>query len=111
VELAKSRGIHGLAGFVNALLRSISRSKERISFPDPEKETALYLSIKHSHPQWLVERWLMRFGKEETAALCAVNNQPAPVVLRCNTLKNTPDRTDGETQGRGFDGSFQCPHT
>lgn len=102
VELAKSRGIHGLAGFVNALLRSISRSKERISFPDPEKETALYLSIKHSHPQWLVERWLMRFGKEETAALCAVNNQPAPVVLRCNTLKNTPDQLMEKLRGEGL---------
>ncbi len=90
VELAKSRGIHGLSGFVNALLRSISRSKDSISYPDPDKELALYLSIKYSHPLWLVERWLMRFGKEETASLCAVNNEPPPVVLRCNTLKTTP---------------------
>lgn len=92
VELAKSRGIHGLAGFVNALLRGISRNRQRISYPDPEKETALYLSVKHSHPKWLVERWLIRFGKEETAALCMANNEPPPVVLRCNTLKNTPDQ-------------------
>lgn len=92
VELAKNRGLHGLAGFVNALLRNISRNKQNISYPDPEKETALYLSLKYSHPLWLVERWLLRYGKEETAALCMANNEPPPVVLRCNTLKITPEK-------------------
>ncbi len=90
VEMAKSRRIYGLTGFVNALLRKISREKYRIAYPDPEKETALYLSVKHSHPLWLVKRWLIRFGEEETASLCMTNNEPPPVVLRCNTLKNTP---------------------
>ncbi|HBI26515.1 MAG TPA: 16S rRNA (cytosine(967)-C(5))-methyltransferase RsmB, partial [Peptococcaceae bacterium] len=47
VEMAKSRRIYGLTGFVNALLRKISREKYRIAYPDPEKETALYLSVKH----------------------------------------------------------------
>lgn len=90
VEMVKSRRLYGLTGFVNALLRKISREKERIVFPDPEKETALCLSVKHSHPLWLVERWLTRFGEEETASLCVANNEPPPVVLRCNTLKITP---------------------
>lgn len=92
VELAKSRGIRGLAGFVNGLLRTISRKKGEIAYPDPVEEPALFLSLKHSHPLWLVERWLERFGWEETTALCKANNEPPPVVLRCNTLKTTPEQ-------------------
>lgn len=102
VEMAKSRGLHGLSGFVNALLRKIVRNKEKISYPDPEKETALYLSIKHSHPLWLVERWLTRFGEEETAALCKANNETPPVALRCNTLKTTPDHLREMLTGEGL---------
>ncbi len=92
VELAKSRGIRGLAGFVNGLLRTISSKKGEIAFPDPREKPALYLSLKYSHPLWLVERWLERFGMEETAALCRANNEPPAVVLRCNTLKTTPEQ-------------------
>lgn len=92
VELAKSRGIRGLAGFVNGLLRTISSKKGEIAYPDPNEKPALYLSLKFSHPLWLVERWLERFGIEETAALCKANNEPPAVVLRCNTLKTTPEQ-------------------
>jgi len=92
VELAKSRGIRGLAGFVNGLLRTISSKKEEIAYPDPSEKPALYLSLKYSHPLWLVERWLERFGMEETVALCRANNEPPAVVLRCNTLKTTPEQ-------------------
>ncbi len=92
VELAKTRGIRGLAGFVNGLLRSIIRNRKKFAYPDPKDEPAQYLSLKYSHPLWMVERWLERFGMEETAALCRANNEPPSVVLRCNTLKTTPEQ-------------------
>lgn len=90
VEMAKSRRLFGLTGFVNALLRKISREQERIAYPDPDQDPAFYLSVKYSHPLWLVKRWLTRFGEDETVSLCMANNEPPSVVLRCNTLKNTP---------------------
>jgi len=102
VNQAKSRGLHGLAGFVNALLRGVSRNKRMISYPDPEKETALYLSLKNSHPLWIVERWLRRFGKEETIALCKADNEPPPVALRCNTLRITPSRLAARLEAEGL---------
>ncbi len=90
VEQAKRWRLAGLAGFVNGLLRSIARTREEISYPDPDADPLSYISVKYSHPTWLVERWLNRYGKEETIALCRANNKPAPLVIRCNTLKITP---------------------
>ena len=46
--------------------------------------------MAHSHPQWLVERWLDRYGWARTQALCAANNRPRDVALRVNTLRTTP---------------------
>ncbi len=91
VVLAKQWQLGGLAGFVNGLLRNIARSRHEIAYPSLEEEPVLHISTKYSHPAWLVERWIRRFGVEETISLCRCNNQPPPVVLRCNTLKIEPD--------------------
>src|SRR5262249_30174228 len=50
-----------------------------------------YLSITLSHPRWLVERWLDRFGFEATEAWLQFNNTPAPLTLRANRLRATAD--------------------
>jgi len=55
------------------------------------------LSVAYSHPQWLVERWLRRFGEEETRELLAADNRPAPMGLRVNLT-----RTDRETLRRAL---------
>ncbi|MGD0621249.1 MAG: 16S rRNA (cytosine(967)-C(5))-methyltransferase RsmB [Thermacetogeniaceae bacterium] len=90
VELAKTWRLGDLSGFVNGLLRNIARRRDEISYPDPDQDPVLHISVKYSHPVWLVERWLQRFGQEETIALCRANNEPPPVVLRCNTLRIDP---------------------
>jgi len=90
VELAKTWRLGGLSGFVNGLLRNIARRRDEISYPDPDQDPVLHISVRYSHPAWLVERWLQRFGQEETIALCRTNNEPPPVVLRCNSLKIDP---------------------
>ena len=92
VELAKAWRIGGLSGFVNGLLRNIARHRDEITYPDSDQDPALHISVKYSHPAWLVERWLQRYGQEETIALCRANNEPPPVVLRCNTLMIDPER-------------------
>jgi 16S rRNA (cytosine967-C5)-methyltransferase len=91
VELTKTWKIDGLSGFVNGLLRNIARRRDQIAYPDPDQEPVLHVSVKYSHPVWLVERWLRRFGREQTIALCRANNEPPPVVLRCNTLRIDPE--------------------
>ena len=66
VDLTRGAKKHSAAGFVNAVLRSVLRSRHRLPLPerpgDPvERERALaYLGVTHSHPEWLAARWLAR---------------------------------------------------
>lgn len=74
---------------VNAILRNVLRGLARVEFPDPESDPAGHLSVVHSHPRWLVERWIGCFGLEETRALCRSDNEIPPLTLRVNTLKTS----------------------
>ncbi len=74
-------------GLTNAVLRSYLRNADKITFPSPEKNPAEYIAAFHSHPLWLVRRWLPAFGHEEALALCRENNEFPPLTLRVNTLK------------------------
>ena len=89
VEMSKEFEHSGIVSLVNALLRAVSDNMEDIVYPDPQKNLSHYLSIKYSHPQWLITRWLSRFGEKETIQLCEVNNQAPSLSIRTNTLKNT----------------------
>lgn len=84
VELAKRNGHIGVARFVNGVLRSLLRQPEKIAYPDAADDAAVYLSLRHLHPRWLVERWLAQLGFEATEALCRFNNQPPPLSIRTN---------------------------
>jgi 16S rRNA (cytosine967-C5)-methyltransferase len=57
-----------------------------------DRDAALdYFSITLSHPRWLVERWHDRYGFEATERWLAFDNAPAPLTLRANRIRNTPD--------------------
>jgi 16S rRNA (cytosine967-C5)-methyltransferase len=68
---------------VNAVLRSALRRKEPL-MKNAKKET---VSVRTSHPQFLIDRWTKTFGTENTAASCERNNRPAPIYARINRLK------------------------
>jgi len=93
VELARKAGKSSAAGFVNALLRRISRERDRLPLPAPppepvDRERALdFLATTLSHPHWLVARWFDRYGYEATLAWAEFNNAPAALTVRANTLK------------------------
>ncbi|MEZ4526571.1 MAG: 16S rRNA (cytosine(967)-C(5))-methyltransferase RsmB [Desulfobacterales bacterium] len=90
VNLAKESGADSyVSGFVNGLLRNVARNQENIAFPDQEKEPVSALSIGQSFPRWLAQRWIRRFGYEETQRICHALNTPAPLTIRTNTLKIT----------------------
>jgi 16S rRNA (cytosine967-C5)-methyltransferase len=83
VELAGARA----RSLVNGILRNALRRKEELV----QKANAQDLSIRSSHPQFLIDRWEKNFGPENTAALCAWNNQPPPVYARINRLRVSVD--------------------
>jgi 16S rRNA (cytosine967-C5)-methyltransferase len=78
------------AGLVNAVLRNIIRNIEGIRYPDPAEDEVQYLSVFYSHPQWMVRRWLERYGREETERLMVANNDRPSLSLRINRLKISP---------------------
>ncbi len=77
----------GRERLVNGILRNALRKLDGIEFPqfgeDPERHIAVY----HSHPLWLVRRWMKDLGAEETLKLCRSNNEIPPLTLRVNELK------------------------
>ncbi len=72
--------------FVNAVLRNFIRKRPEIKIEDDD------LSIKYSHPDWLVKRWANNYGIEAAKKILEYNNQPPKLCLRINTLKVTKDR-------------------
>lgn len=64
VKLVKKHGFASLSGFVNGVLRNVSRNKNNIKYPDYETEKIDYLSIYYSTPRWLVEKIISDYPKE-----------------------------------------------
>jgi 16S rRNA (cytosine967-C5)-methyltransferase len=90
VELARRLNTtRKAAGLVNAVLRRLSEGRPEP--PDRDTDPVGYLTATGSHPRWLVKRWLERYGFEETARLCAVDNEPPDTFVFLN-----PFRTGGE---------------
>jgi len=87
-EYAKN---HRFPALINSVLRKTAETGWKFAWPDKKKETWRYLSVFYSHPEWMVKRWLKRWGAEETEELLKTNNDPSPTVIRINTLKTTKE--------------------
>jgi 16S rRNA (cytosine967-C5)-methyltransferase len=87
VEFIKKLQGQKPADLTNAILRNIIRSKNAIRYPDPEEDLIGYISAFHSHPSWLVKRYLSRFGREATEKLFVANNEKPFLTLKMNLLK------------------------
>jgi 16S rRNA (cytosine967-C5)-methyltransferase len=90
-KLSHKYGHKGQVKFVNGVLRNIARQHENIEYPDCEKDPVSHISLRYSHPIWMVERWLNQFGKEKTIRICQSNNTPARFSIRTNTLQINRD--------------------
>lgn len=115
VELAAVWQRPGAKGFLNGVLRSLSRvmtdgragapaadalplddgtyrKLARPVFPDPGRAVVEYLSAAFGLPEWLVRRWVPRYGREECQRLGFWLMRPAPLWLRVNRLKVTREQ-------------------
>src|SRR5215467_13255584 len=71
---------------VNAVLRAATRQRRDLL----ARADAQPLSVRTSHPQFLVERWRQHFGADQAKELCKWNNQPARIYGRISRLKIDP---------------------
>lgn len=83
VELTRRSGKSSASGLTNAVLRGLSRDLGRLTWPD-RTETLDYLSVVHSHPRWLVERWVERHGADHAEQWVAFNNRAPSMCLAVN---------------------------
>ncbi len=90
VEFIKRLNGEKAANLVNAVLRTIVRNLDSIKYPEKETDEIHYLSVFYSHPSWMVKRWLVRFGYDETEKLLTINNQNPEVTIRINKLLCEP---------------------
>lgn len=74
VSLAERRGFRNLKGFVNGVLRTIVREKDKLLLPDS-------LSIRYSMPRWIVDRWTNSYGKETTESILKSFFGSAPLAV------------------------------
>jgi 16S rRNA (cytosine967-C5)-methyltransferase len=79
VELAGRRN----RPLINGVLRNAVRAKVELL----KKTTAQKLSVRTSHPQFLIDRWTRNFGVRAAEALCEWNNCPPPIYARINRLR------------------------
>lgn len=86
------------AGLVNAVLRAFLRQKDALPAVVGKDEIET-LSLRYSHPRWLVEAFVSRVGMEGAEALLALNNEQPPTCAQVNTLKTTPEALSTALRG------------
>ena len=90
------------AGYVNGILRTISRNRETLPKPNCATKEEFY-SLFYSTPRWLTKRYIEQFGEKETRLLLEASNAPAPMVLRVNTRTADVDSVLAELRKSGID--------
>ncbi|MFW6157248.1 MAG: 16S rRNA (cytosine(967)-C(5))-methyltransferase RsmB, partial [Balneolaceae bacterium] len=86
VEIAKLVLGSRSGDLVNAILRNMQRDIEKLPKPAFKDRTKL-IAVTFSHPEWLVKRWVKRFGEREAFKLMQANNRRPVYYVRTNTLR------------------------
>lgn len=90
VKLAQRKGFMNLKGFVNGVLRSISRAMEDIEYPGKE-DMVSYISVRYSLPEWLVREWITVYGADTVEMMGEAFLEERPVSVRRNTATITEE--------------------
>ena len=86
VKLAVRKGFSNLKGFVNGVLRTISRNLESVELTS--------LSVKYSLPQWIVDQWLESYDEDTVARMGqAFLEDNYPVQFECSKYRSVDERT------------------
>ncbi len=88
VKLVKAKGLQGLSGFVNGVLRTIARKKEELEcYPEKGIKPVEYLSIRYSLPVWLCDYFIKEYGMEQAERIAEGSLRNPKTTIRCNTSR------------------------
>jgi 16S rRNA (cytosine967-C5)-methyltransferase len=94
VELTRRAGKSSAAGLINAVLRKLARERDQLHWPDD-------LAVVHSHPRWLVDRWIARYGRDAAERWLQFNNRAPSLCLAVNVASTTRERLAAELADAG----------
>lgn len=106
VDLAREVAGAKAAGFVNAVLRKAGeahRAVGAVTTPTADSSASSALSARYSHPTWLVERWVERFGAEGTEKLLEWNNRRPALAVQPGRENEAQVRDRFEESGVAFE--------
>ncbi len=90
------------AGVVNGLLRTIIRTLDSLVWPTRDIDEVNYLGIIQSHPNWMVRKWISRYGFDNAQNLCEANNRRPWVTLRINNTRISTEEFINYLEGKGI---------
>jgi 16S rRNA (cytosine967-C5)-methyltransferase len=92
-----------LSGFIKRTVEAVIKNKDTVIFPDKEKDHIEYICSYHSHPRWIVEKWLKELGSvKEVESICSANNREPPLTIRVNPLKSDIGSLQKELDEEGY---------
>jgi 16S rRNA (cytosine967-C5)-methyltransferase len=103
VEMTREAKKSSATGFVNAVLRGLTRAErtDRAGLWPAREEATAYLTTTLSHPRWLIDRWVERYGFAATEAWARFDNTAAPLTLRVDTRRITREELRGQLADHG----------
>lgn len=104
VNIAKRRGHQGISGMVNGVLRNVLRRKDELVLPT-DLPAVQRIALEHSHPEWLVARWVEQYGEAAAEEICRSNNEPPSVSVRANLSRVSRAELLGSMIQDGLDAS------
>ena len=112
VKLATKKGFVNLKGFVNGVLRNISRGLSDIKYPSKDENVAEYLSVKYSLPMWIVIQWMREYDVETIEKMGEEFLKEKPTSIRCNVNRISREelKTSLESEGVTVEVNDELPY-
>ncbi len=102
VKLAGKKGFVSLKGFVNGVLRSISRNLPEVTYPSEEEKPIEAVSIRCSIPQWILRQWREDYGWEKTKSMAESFLNQERTTIRVNTMMTDREKLIDDLKKQGI---------